>query len=129
MKIKTLLMLSASLEFVPGLALIAAPGLVANVLLSAGLAPGGQAVGRVGGFALVSLAIACWPRGEGDHAQPVRAFFLYHLLTASYYLGYLRIGGEFSSFFLLPVSVLHGVLAMLFARSAYGSAVIKDPKI
>ena len=129
MKIKTLLMLSGSLEFVTGLALIAAPGLVANVLLSAGLAPGGQAVGRVGGFALVSLAIACWPRGEGDHAQPVRAFFLYHLLTASYYLGYLRIGGEFSSFFLLPVSVLHGVVAMLFARSAYGSAIIKDPKI
>jgi hypothetical protein len=128
MKIKTLLMLSGSLEFVTGLALIAAPGLVANVLLSAGLEPGGQTVGRIGGFALVSLAIACWPRGEGDHAQPVRALFLYNLLAACY-LCYLRIGGEFSSFFLLPVSVLHGVVAMLFARSAYGSAIIKDPKI
>jgi len=77
MKIKTLLMLSASLEFVPGLALIAAPGLVANVLLSAGLAPGGQAVGRVGGFALVSLAIACWPgarvitRSLSEHSSSI----------------------------------------------------------
>jgi hypothetical protein len=106
MKIKTLLMLSTSLELVPGLALIAAPGLVANVLLSAGLAPGGQAVGKVGGFALVCLVIACWPRGEGDHVQPVRALFHYNLLVACY-LGYLRVGGEFSSLFLLRVSVLH----------------------
>lgn len=128
MKIKTLLMLSCSLEFVTGLALIATPSLVANVLLSAGLAPGGQATARVGGIALVSLAIACWSRGEGNQTQPVLALFLYNLL-AGLYLGYLKIGGEFSSFLLFPVAALHGLLALLFARPAYRSAIVKDPKM
>jgi hypothetical protein len=128
MKTKTLLMLSSSIEFVTGLALIAAPGLVANLLLSAGLAPGGQATARVGGIALVSLAIACWPRGEGEHAQPIVALFLYNLLSA-FYLGYLKIGGEFSSFLLLPASALHGLLALLFARPAYGNVIVNDPKV
>ena len=125
MKIKPLLMLSSSLEFVTGLALIAVPDLVADVLLSAGLAPGGHAVGRVGGIALVSLAIACWPRGEGDPTQPVRALFFYNLLAA-FYLGYLRIGGEFSSFFLFPASALHGILALLFARPAYERTFLRS---
>jgi hypothetical protein len=128
MKIKTLLMLSCSLEFVTGLALIASPGLVANVLLSTGLAPGGQATARVGGIALVSLAIACWPRGEDNHTQPVLALFLYNLL-AGLYLGYLKIGGEFSSFLLFPASALHVLLALLFARPAYRSATVYDRKV
>jgi len=127
MKTKTLLMLSSSIEFVTGLALIAAPGLVANVLLSAGLAPGGQATARVGGIALVSLAIACWPRGEVEHAQPVVALFLYNLLAA-FYLGYLKIGGEFSTFLLLTASALHGLLALLFARPAYGASAFTTQK-
>jgi hypothetical protein len=128
MKIKTLLMLSSSLEFVTGLLLIADPGLVADVLLSAGLSPGGQATARVGGIALVSLAIACRPQGEGDHKQPVVALLLYNLLAA-FYLGYLRIGAEFSSFLLFPASALHGLLALLFARPAYRSAIVNDPKM
>jgi hypothetical protein len=122
MKVKTLLMFSSSVEFVTGVVLIAAPSLVANVLLSAGLTAGGEAIGRVCGFGLISLALACWPVGEGDQPQPVKALFLYNLLAACY-LGYLRIGGEFTSFFLLPAFVLHGVLAMLFARPAYRSVV------
>lgn len=128
MPIKTLLMLSSSLEFVTGLALIAVPGLVADVLLSAGLAPGGQATARVGGIALVSLAIACWPRGEGGQTQPVVALLLYNLMAA-FYLGYLKVGGEFSSFLLFPASALHGLLALLFARPAYRSAIVNDPKM
>ena len=128
MKIKLLLMLSSSLEFVTGLALIAAPGLVANLLLSTELAPGGQATARVGGIALVCLAIACWPRGEGDHTQTLVALFLYNLL-AGLYLGYLKIGGEFSSFLLFPASALHGLLALLFARPAYRSATVYDGKV
>jgi len=128
MKIKTLLMLSSSLEFVTGLALIAAPSLVTKMLLSAELAAGGVSVGRVAGFGLVSLAMASWPFGEGDQTQSVRALFLYNLLAACY-LGYLRIGGEFSSVFLLPVSFLHGVLALSFARPAYGRAIVNGAKI
>jgi hypothetical protein len=127
MKIKTLLMLSASIELVTGLALIAAPSLVTGVLLSTGLTPAGSAVGRVGGFGLLCLAIACWPRGEVAHAQPVRALFLYNLLAACY-LAYVRFSGEFGGFILLLASALHAVLALLLARSAYASVTSNQPE-
>jgi hypothetical protein len=61
-KDKTLLTISASLELATGVAVIAAPDLVARVLFSADLTPGGEAIGRVGGCAFLSLAIACWPQ-------------------------------------------------------------------
>jgi hypothetical protein len=128
MRNKTLLIFSASLELATGIALIAAPSLVASVLLSAELTPAGMAVGRVGGIALFSLAIGCWPRGGGDHMQPISALFFYNLMAACY-LGYLRIGGEFSSFLLLPACALHGFLALLFMRPVYKSAVDKGPNI
>lgn len=127
MKNKTLLVFSSSLELATGIALIVAPGLVANVLLSAGLTPSGDAVGRVGGIGLLSLAIACWPRVDGNDTQSNRGLFLYNLLVACY-LGYLRIGGTFSSPFLLPACVLHGLLALLFVRPAYDSVVGKDQR-
>jgi hypothetical protein len=116
-KDKTLLTISASLELATGVAVIAAPSFFARVLFSADLTPGGEAIGRVGGCALISLAIACWPRSTGDHSQPIRALLLYNLVAACY-LGYLGISGEFASPFLLPVAVLHGLLALLFIRSA-----------
>ena len=98
MKNKTLLIFCSSLELPGGIALVAAPSRVAKVLISARLTPGGEALGRLGGCALFSLAIACWPRAEGDHTQPIRALFLYNLMAACY-LGYLKIGGVFSGFF------------------------------
>jgi hypothetical protein len=127
MKNKTLLMLSSSLELATGLIIVADPSLVARVLLSTGLNPAGEAVGRIGGFGLLTLAISCWPRGETDQPQPIRALLLYNLLAAIY-LGYLKIGGEFSSHLLLPASALHGLLALLFVRPAYVSVRGEDPK-
>jgi hypothetical protein len=125
MNIKTILAFSSSIEFVTGLALIAAPNLVAGVLLSTSLTPAGCAVGRVGGFGLLCLAIACWPGGDVAHTQPIRALFLYNLLAACY-LGYVRFGGEFDGNILLLAAVLHGVLAVLFARSAYETVTSKS---
>jgi hypothetical protein len=124
---KTLLMISSSIELATGLALIAVPSLVASVLLSVGLTSGGMAVGRVGGLGLVSLAIACWPQRGGPYAQPIRALFLYNLMAA-FYLGYLRIGGEFDSFLLLPACALHGILALLFGRLVYEGVIGVDSK-
>jgi hypothetical protein len=47
-----LVTLSAAIEAVTGVALIAGPSLVARVLLGAGLSGAGIAVGRVGGLVL-----------------------------------------------------------------------------
>jgi hypothetical protein len=99
--------------------LIVSPTLVVHVLVGVGLSDGGIAVGRVGGFALLSLAIACWPRNDVA-AQALQALFVYNLLTALY-LGYLKVGGAFVSYFLLPACLLHLVLTILLARPAYQS--------
>jgi hypothetical protein len=122
MREKSLLVLASSLELVTGLVAIAAPSLLADVLFSAGLTSAGKAIGRVCGFALISLAIACWPRHGEDYTQATRALFLYNVL-AFCYLGYLRIVGEFSSSFLLPICLVHGLLTLLFVRPVYEGAI------
>jgi hypothetical protein len=118
MKAKTLLTISSSIELATGIAVIAAPSLVTRVLFSADLTPGGEAIGRVGGCALISLAIACWARAETDLTQPIRALFLYNLF-AGCYLAYLAISGDFASIFLIPAAALHVILALLLIRPVY----------
>lgn len=126
MKTKTLLTISASIELATGIAVIASPRIVAAVLFAPELTPSGVAIARVGGCGLVSLAMACWPRGaclpgERDHEQPIRALFLYNLLAACY-LGYLELSGDFASPFLLPAAALHTILALLFIQPVYQTA-------
>ncbi len=109
------MMVSAAIEMATGLALIADPGFVIRVLLSADLSGSGSAVGRLTGIGLFCMGLACWPRNNGT-VQTVFALFAYNLLAAIY-LGYLRTGGGFVSYLLWPVCALHGVLALLLART------------
>jgi hypothetical protein len=118
MTTRRLVTVSAAIEAVTGLALIAAPELVAHVLLGAGLSASGIAVARVAGFGLLSLGLACWPGAAGDTPQVTRALLIYNLLAALY-LGYLRVGGGFVSYLLWPACVLHVLLAILFVRAWY----------
>jgi|ERR1039457_4643058 hypothetical protein len=119
MRTRTLVLLSAAIEAVTGLALITDPDLVARVLLGVGLSGSGIVFGRVAGFGLLSLGLACLPSGDEATAQVTRALFTYDLL-ATLYLGYLRIGGGFAGYLLWPSVSLHGLLTLLFARLAYG---------
>jgi len=109
---------SAVIEVATGVVLIATPDLVAQVLLSAGLTGTGVAVARLCGIGLLSLGLAGWPSGESVPLQVARALFAYNLLAA-FYLGYLRVGGGFVSYLLWPACILHAVLALLLARSAW----------
>ncbi|MBB5330680.1 hypothetical protein [Tunturiibacter gelidoferens] len=118
MKTKTLLVAASSLELLTGAALFAVPSLVVSFLFSATFNSGGDAVARVGGFALFSPGAACWPIGKGDFTQRSRTIFVFNLLTACF-LGYLKLKGDFTSILLLPACILHGVLALLLARPAY----------
>jgi hypothetical protein len=119
MTTKTVIMLAAALEVATGIALILSPSLVVSVLFGVDLSGGGIAVGRVGGFALLALATACWPRNDAA-VQAIQSLFIFNLLTALY-LGYLKVGGAFPSYFLLPACLLHLVLTFLLARPAYQS--------
>ena len=114
-------MASAVIELGTGIAVIAVPNLAARLLLGTELSASGIAVARVAGFALLSLAIACWPSGNEVPAAITRALFVYNLLAGPY-LGFLRVGGQFAGVLLLPASIVHILLALLLVRPAYRGA-------
>ena len=118
MTTRMLVRLSAALEAATGVALIADPDFVARLLLGVGLTGGGIAVGRVAGFGLLALGLACWPSAEDATTHAIWALFTYNLL-AGLFLGYLRVGGSFVGYLLWPACAIHVLLALLMARPAY----------
>ena len=125
MTARTFVRVSAAIEAATGIALISDPGLVVRILLGAGVAEAGIAIGRVGGFGLLSLGLACWPNGDEVTVRATWVLFLYNLL-ASVYLCYLRVGGEFTGYVLWLAVGLHALLAVLLARPAL--AAISTPE-
>ena len=126
MTTKALVRLSSAIELATGIGLIAGPGLIFRLIFGADLSTG-RPLGRLAGFALVSFALACWPRGENLPRQIVQALFLYNLL-AGLYLGYLRVSGV-DTYLLLPASILHVALAVLMARPALqGAGAVESTK-
>jgi hypothetical protein len=113
-----LLHVAAAIEAATGLALIIDPPILSQLLLGDGVSGAGMALGRVAGFALLSLGLACWPGPEsaGANAPALRALLTYNLL-ATLYLAYLGIAGQFVGSLLWPAVVLHAVLTLLLARA------------
>jgi hypothetical protein len=108
---------SAGVEAVTGLALMVDPSVVARLLLGVELSAGGQAVGRVAGFALLSLGLACWPQSEanGSARAAVRGLLTYNVLAAIFFL-YVAASREFAAVLLWPAAALHTVLTILLGR-------------
>ena len=117
MTTRTLVMVGAALEAMAGCALIANPGLFAQWLIGVSLSGGGTVIGRVGGFALLSLGLACWPSKDVT-AQGTLALFTYNLLVALYVV-FVGVVGGFAGYLLWPTCALHALLALLLARPAY----------
>jgi len=115
-----LVLVSSAIEAATGAALIAVPVLVGRLLLGVELPGSGIAVAKVAGFALLSLAIACWPHGDDAAAAAIRALLAYNLLAALYF-AYLGSSGAFFSYLLWPACALHGLLALLLVLPAYNS--------
>jgi len=115
---KRLLGLAAVLEAATGLALIIDPPLLSHLLLGEGVSGAGIALGRVAGFALLGLALACWPGLEsaGVNTPALRALLTYNLLV-TLYLAYLGIGSRLLGSLLWPAVVIHAVLTLLLARA------------
>ena len=108
---KVLLAVAATLEAVTGLSLVIAPRIV-RFLLGTDISGAALVIARMGGFGLLSLGVACWPRTEATIPR-LRAMLIYNLLVTAY-LGYLRFGSQSVGKFLLPALVVHAVLAILF---------------
>jgi hypothetical protein len=114
--------IAAAIEAATGAALIADPSVVVRLLIGASLSGGGVPIGRVCGFALLSLGLACRPSRTVVTAHVASALLTYNLLTALY-LGYLGVMAGFSGYLLWPACVLHALLALLLVRSRKVPAV------
>src|SRR5438552_15585886 len=92
---KRLLALAAVLEAVTGVTLMIAPSVVARLLLGGEVSGAGLVVGRVAGFALLSLGLACWPSRDvgSSSTQAPLAMLTYNLLVTCYLI-FLGIGGQ-----------------------------------
>ena len=112
-----LLNLTAIIEAATGLALMAVPSVVVRLLLGGEISGASLPLGRVAGFGLLSLGMACWPGSDptGKTAPAFRAMLTYNSLAALYLLS-LGIGGEWVGPLLWPAVALHGILSLLLAR-------------
>lgn len=116
---KSLLTFTALVEVATGLALLIIPSVTASLLLGTTLAePGGILVGRIGGAALISLAIACWLSREDAQASIVivKALTVYNILAAILLI-YAGLVEHFSGIGLWPAVVLHIVLLVWCLQS------------
>lgn len=110
--------MSAVLEALTGLVLIIHPPLLTWLLLGEGVTGAAVALGRVAGFALLSLGLGCWPGSEVVSAgsPALRALIAYNLL-ATLYLAYLGIDARMVGSLLWPAVGLHAVMTLLLARA------------
>ena len=114
-------MLGAVGEGATGVVLMLAPAMVVRLLLGAELSGVGFALGRLTGFALLALAVACWPdtRPASGHAAALRALLTYSLLVTAYLLS-LGLGGTLVGRLLWPAVVAHAVYTLLLGRAWLG---------
>jgi hypothetical protein len=109
------LVFAAVAEVLTGLALLAVPSLVGEVLLGQQLPAVAIAVARVTGIALIALGLACWP------ATPLIGMLAYSSAVAAYFI-YVGLTGEFSGVLLWPAVVLHALLSILLGRAVMAAA-------
>ena len=110
-----LLALAAGFEIIVGLILVASPSLAARFLLGAELAAPGEAVGRVAGFALLGLGLACWPQPASSNRRALAGLLTYNVLAMTFFL-YLGIRNELVGLLLWPAAAAHAMLSVLLAR-------------
>jgi len=118
-----LTVVAAAIEVATGIVLMVAPSAFARVLLGTGLSSAGQAVGRIAGFALLSLGLACWPKdgpaaGATAGALASPALLIYNLLI-TLYLAYVGIAGELVGTLLWPAVALHAVLSAILIHARF----------
>jgi hypothetical protein len=107
---KKLLTITAITEAATGVGLLAAPPVIARLLLDATLdAPAAVTVARVAGAALLALGVACWLARE-DGRSLVVAMLFYNVIAVAI-LVYAAVGLTLSGIGLWPVIGLHTGLA------------------
>jgi hypothetical protein len=111
---KALLMTTAVIEIVTGIALLTIPAMLAPTLLGAVLdTPAGLIVARIAGAALISLGVACWLARKDTQSRAARgvvtAMLLYNIGAVAV-LAYAGMGLKLSGIGLWPAILLHTAL-------------------
>jgi hypothetical protein len=116
--IARLLALGAVGEGAAGLVLMTYPAVAIRWLLGAELSAAGTSLGRLTGFALFALGVACWSgaRDDGSEAASVRAMLTYGVLVTIYLLA-LGFSGVLVGILLWPAAAAHAVFTFLLARA------------
>lgn len=113
---KQLLVVTALLEIITGLGLMAFPGPLVSLLVGAALdTTGGLLVARVAGAALLALGVACGlarDDGQSPAAEGLVAAMLLYNIAAVMVLGYAGLGMKLSAVGLWPAVIAHGALAL-----------------
>ena len=108
---KKLLTLTAIIEAATGVGLLAAPAVLAQLLLGGTLdTPAALTVARVGGTALLAISVACWLSRENGRAL-VAAMLLYNVVVAGL-LVHSALALALSGLGLWPAVILHAVMTV-----------------
>jgi hypothetical protein len=107
---------AAAVEVVTGIVLIIRPSLFGVLVFGAGFSPAGQALGRLSGFTLFALALACWPRPGAERKASIQALLLLSLLSAIYII-YLGVRRGLAGPLLWPAAALHAALSVMLILS------------
>ena len=113
---KKLLVITALLEAVTGVALMVAPAPLVFLLVGAALdTTGGLVIARVAGAALLALGLGCWLARNDARSQAARglvgALLLYNVAAVAV-LVYSGLGLKLSAIGLWPTVLLHLTLAV-----------------
>jgi hypothetical protein len=111
--LKNLLRICSVIESTTGLAAIAIPSIVIQLLLGVEVSGAALIISRLAGIALLGLGIACWP--TLNTTQAGRAMFVYNLLAAIFFV-YIGLSSALVGILLWPVAILHLGLAVLLIR-------------
>ena len=111
---RNVLLFSLVAEGATGLAVVLAPGLVAQLLFGAEVAGAGVAYGRLLGMTLLALVIACWPHADAVPRPALHAVFAYNLVAAVY-LAWLGVAHRPAGILLWPAVAEHALVALLLA--------------
>ena len=108
-----LLRVVCAVEGATGLALVAVPATVSQLLLGSEPTGAGVVLARIGGLALIGLGIACWPGGTGRGLQGMT---IYSALAAVY-MAFVGITQGPVGLLWWPAAAAHVVVAILLARA------------
>ena len=105
---KPLLIVTALIEGLTGLALTIVPSFVVSILLGTSLTdPSAILIARLAGAALITIAIACWLRGSDNHSSIMVKVMIGYNIFSTTLLVYAGLFERISGPGLWPALLIH----------------------